>query len=436
MGARPAVAGDIVTICNDLLDRHSSSFSKEEIAAMFRDSGVQIDGVTGRISGTPLGAAALWNVFFEVIASRGGISRLFTLEPSVMRIHGKYGLPVPPVFATSLSDLTRKCAALEKERMDLLETIHSIETEYRIPEKKVFRDPLSQVYREDMFLKNLVSDIEIFRNIGISFAFFVIEMDRLSELTITYGRETGDERIANTGYLLRNFKKAKTEYAHHLIFRMNGPRFTYYCNDVSRAEIVSIAESVRTEFRESKLFITGVTVSAGLVHSDEFAGVDIDPENLSEEILNTANSRLRLAKHGGIDSVCFESVAFSSNGSYILVVDPDPGVRTILESHLERSGFKVSSCDAGDEALRIIDMHKPDIVISGAMLPKIDGFTLRKRMLEDSSLKDIPFILTSIVKDERSIVRAQSLGIYHFFKTPYPIVEMVGLVKSLAAEEP
>lgn len=434
MSMRPAVSNDIIAICNDLLSTHSSSFPKKDIIDIFRDSGIYTDEETGLIRGSDFGMRELWNNFFEVIAVHGGLKLIAVMEPQIRSIHDRYGLPIPPVITSALYEMERKYSELEKDRRSLLETIHSIEKEFQISDRKIFKDPLAQVYREDMFIKNLVSDISIFRNIGINFSFFVIEIDRLSELNIRYGRETGDELLANTAYLLKNFKKTNLNYAHHLIFRMNGPRFTYYCNDIPREEMIEIADHVRTEFRDSKLFVTSVTISAGLVHADEFAGIDDDPETLSSSILNTAYSRLRLAKHGGVDTVCSESGAgiCFDNGNYILVVDPDIGVRTMLETHLGRSGFRVTSCVAGDEALRIIDTRKPDIVISGAMLSKVDGFTLRKKMLEDSALKDIPFILTSIIKDEKSIVRAQSLGIYHFFKTPYSIIEMVGLVKNLS----
>jgi two-component system, cell cycle response regulator len=434
MNKRPAVSSDIIDICNDLLDSYSSSFPKEDIIDIFKNSGIYIKIETGRIRGSDLSARELWNVFFEIIVSHRGLAFLAMMESGIKSIHDTYGLPLPPVLTSSLYEMAHKYTALEKERNSLLETLYSVENEYQIPDRIVFKDPLAQVYREDMFLENLISDITIFRKIGINFAFFIIEIDRLIELNNRYGREAGDELLANTAYLLKNFKKTNREYAHHLIFRMNGPRFTYYCNDITHEEIVMIADNVRTAFRESKLFVTDITVSAGLVHADEFAGIDSDPESFAAEILNTANSRLRLAKHSGFDLVCSVSgagVCFAG-GNYILVVDPDLGARTMLESHLGRSGFRVKSCTAGDEALRIVDTQKPDIVISGAMLPKIDGFTLRKKMLEDSALKDIPFVLTSIVKDEKSIIRAQSLGIYHFFKTPYSIIEMVGLVKNLS----
>jgi response regulator RpfG family c-di-GMP phosphodiesterase len=46
-------------------------------------------------------------------------------------------------------------------------------------------------------------------------------------------------------------------------------------------------------------------------------------------------------------------------------------------------------------------------------------------------LKAIPFILVSPLKDEPSIARAHRLDIIHYFKKPYLLSELIGVVKAL-----
>jgi PleD family two-component response regulator len=218
---------------------------------------------------------------------------------------------------------------------------------------------------------------------------------------------------------------------------MNGPRFTYYCSDITKEEIISIAEDVRMEFRESKLFITNITVSIGVVHSSDLADTEGDTTAIASAIIELAGSRLRLAKHKGFDSVCSDSqtgVCFETE-DYIMVIDPDISLRYMLETHLQNAGFNVITCAMGDEALEKIDLMKPQLIISEIMLPKMDGFSIRNKLLEESALKDIPFIITSAVKDEKSVIRAQAQGVYHYFKKPYSIIELIGLVKNLSKVE-
>lgn len=344
------------------------------------------------------------------------------------------GLESPVADSSPLMQMKEKYERTAKEMQSLVETLRAIQKEYHLTDNMVFKDPLAQVYKEDMFRENLGQDIELFRDTGISFAFFIIEVDNLDELNTRYGRDTGDEILASAAFLLKNFKKTKKEYAHHLIFRMNGPRYVYYCTDIAREEIIDLAEAVRTEFRESRLFITDITVSIGLVHGTEFPAIEKNTAEMLPVVIDVAVSRLRIAKLRGTDSVCSESetVFRLENEKYILVVDPDPGVRFMIETGLAREGLRVVTCSMGDEALEKIYLQKPAIIISGVTVPKIDGFSLRKKLLDDSTLKEIPFIITSSIKDDRSVIRAQSLGIYHYFKKPYSMVELTGLVKNLS----
>ncbi len=423
-----------INICNELLKHYYSLFKTDEIREIFKDSGIEIDEKSGLIVRYETGISNLWNHFFETIVSKKGIEWIALAESDLVKFTTDHQLEYPDVFKSSIYKLEQRCEKIEKEKIILLDKLQSIEMKL---ESNAAKDPLAQVYKEDMFKENLISDIAAFRDMGIEFAFFIIEIDNLPQLNNRFGRDAGDELLANTAYLLKNFKKTNRNYAHHLIFRMNGPRFTYYCTDVTQQEIITIAEEVRTEFRESTLFITNVTISAGVIHSSEFSVGNRDPLEFSANIIEVANSRLRLAKHKGVDSVCSESEtnACFDRENYIMVIDPDISVRYLLETHLERAGFNVQTCAMGDDALQLIDINKPLVIISELMLPKMDGFSLRKKMLEDSSFKDIAFILTSAVKDETSITRAQSLGIYHYYKKPYSIIELIGLVKNLSVDK-
>ena len=321
-------------------------------------------------------------VFFEIIILRKGLSWFNCIEVELHRVVMEYKMEYPDIYKSSLYGIQEKYLKLEKERTSLVKTLHAFEKEYHVTDNIEFKDPLAQVYKEDIFLENLTYDIAVFRDIGIDFAFFIIEIDNLNLLNTRYGRDAGDELLANTAYLLKNFKKANKDYVHHLIFRMNGPRFTYYCNDIKKEEIITIADAVRTEFKESKLFITNITVSIGVVHSGDLPKTgNGEISELAINIVELANSRLRLAKHQGSDSVCSESktAACFENEDYIMVIDPEISLRYMLETHLVSAGFNVITCAMGDEALEKIDMMKPRVIISGVMLPKIDGFFIEEQ---------------------------------------------------------
>jgi DNA-binding response OmpR family regulator len=59
--------------------------------------------------------------------------------------------------------------------------------------------------------------------------------------------------------------------------------------------------------------------------------------------------------------------------STILLVDDEDAVQKLLAYPLERDGFRVVQARDGEEALKLIDDDRIDLVVLDLMLPKIDG---------------------------------------------------------------
>ena len=66
------------------------------------------------------------------------------------------------------------------------------------------------------------------------------------------------------------------------------------------------------------------------------------------------------------------------------------------------------------------------------MLPKLDAFRIREQLRMHSDTDQIPFVLISYLKDESNVLRALSLGIQHYYKKPFLLAELVGIVRLLA----
>jgi CheY-like chemotaxis protein len=89
---------------------------------------------------------------------------------------------------------------------------------------------------------------------------------------------------------------------------------------------------------------------------------------------------------------------------HILLVDDDNEVRELLTEMLESAGFAVETARNGVEALDALRRRRPTLVILDLMMPVMDGWQLRARMLEDEPLANIPVIVMSGAGDlcERS----------------------------------
>ncbi|KZZ85176.1 MULTISPECIES: response regulator transcription factor [Bacillaceae] len=82
------------------------------------------------------------------------------------------------------------------------------------------------------------------------------------------------------------------------------------------------------------------------------------------------------------------------------------GVKRILD--FEPSFEVVAEGDDGDEAMRIVDEHKPDVVIMDINMPNVNGVEATKQLVEAN--QETKVIILSIHDDENYVTRALKTG--------------------------
>jgi two-component system response regulator AtoC len=106
----------------------------------------------------------------------------------------------------------------------------------------------------------------------------------------------------------------------------------------------------------------------------------------------------------------------------VLVIDDDPGVRDYLEALVSRQGYDVSAAAGGEEALRLLDEVRPDVVTLDVVLPGMDGLETLKQLKQ--RLPDVPVIMLSGHGQARTIVEAMKLGASDFLRKPFEVEEL------------
>lgn len=79
----------------------------------------------------------------------------------------------------------------------------------------------------------------------------------------------------------------------------------------------------------------------------------------------------------------------------ILVVDDEIYIVHILEFSLTMEGYSILTASDGEEALRVIDSERPDLVVLDIMMPKLDGYEVCRRLRQDEQFSELPVILLS-----------------------------------------
>jgi signal transduction histidine kinase len=109
--------------------------------------------------------------------------------------------------------------------------------------------------------------------------------------------------------------------------------------------------------------------------------------------------------------------------------------RNILELILQDAGFMVQCAADGAEAIKAARYDVPDVIITDALMPVIDGFELCRQCKSDSALRHVPIIIYSGDYDqEQDRQLGLSLGAFRYLLKPSPSETIVKIVNEALAE--
>lgn len=112
----------------------------------------------------------------------------------------------------------------------------------------------------------------------------------------------------------------------------------------------------------------------------------------------------------------------------ILIVDSDSISRQILETRLLISGYKVLSAVDGEEALRLCNLHQPDMVILDILLPKVDGYGVCYSLRKESN---IPIIIITALDDISDRIMGLDFGADDYIIKPFCPKELNARIRSV-----
>ncbi len=112
----------------------------------------------------------------------------------------------------------------------------------------------------------------------------------------------------------------------------------------------------------------------------------------------------------------------------ILIVESDPKNLQILKESFESAGFLVDIASDGQEALKLIQTQKPDIVLTEVDLPKLDGFQLLKKIQENLIGVNIPLIFLTNRRDISDKLESLRSGVKDYMIKPLHVKEIIARV--------
>jgi signal transduction histidine kinase/DNA-binding response OmpR family regulator len=120
--------------------------------------------------------------------------------------------------------------------------------------------------------------------------------------------------------------------------------------------------------------------------------------------------------------------AHQPKDKFVLVVDDDPNIRSLLQQELTEAGYTVRLAEDGRKALALIREETPGLVILDVMMPEMNGFDVAAVLKNDPATMDIPIIILSIVEDKE---RGFRLGVDRYLTKPIDTASLFHEVDTL-----
>jgi DNA-binding response OmpR family regulator len=111
-----------------------------------------------------------------------------------------------------------------------------------------------------------------------------------------------------------------------------------------------------------------------------------------------------------------------------LIVDDDRVLGDLVAFTLRREGFEIIQAYDGEAALQRWHESQPDLIVLDVNLPKLDGFTVCRRIREQS---DTPIILLTVRGEEDDIVRGLELGADDYIAKPFSPRQLVARAQAI-----
>lgn len=112
----------------------------------------------------------------------------------------------------------------------------------------------------------------------------------------------------------------------------------------------------------------------------------------------------------------------------ILIIEDEPELVKVVQSYLEKSGYKVATAYRGDSGLTAFDNVHPDLVLLDLNLPGMDGLDVAR---EIRRRQDTPIIMVTARVEETDRLVGLELGADDYISKPFSPREVVARVKAV-----
>jgi len=362
----------------------------------------------------------LWNRFFDIVYAKRGDNWLNTLETLVNRISRTYKISMPNIYELKSIELEEKNRTMTRKYSTLESSLNDLTQKMTETQDQLMRCSVTGLYNKTMARKHIQTHIDRLKE----HAYLLnLDIDQLIEINRAYSNKMGDETMNILKYIISNNLEED-----EMLFRGKGSSFLILKENEDKRLVKKRAEFFRNLVQKSDQFIQPLTISTGII---ALSGQDmIHPEQQLNDWFFEVEKRLELAKNKGKGFIVFENKEdFSIYKNRVLLVDEEQVNINLITHYFKEEAIRVFHVKNPLEAMHLLETQTVDLIISEINLSKLDGFSLKKQLNEQTKYANIPFIFLSHMKNEALIERANRLNVDYFIKKPFYMVELLGIVE-------
>ncbi|MBC7917364.1 MAG: response regulator, partial [Rhodoferax sp.] len=117
-------------------------------------------------------------------------------------------------------------------------------------------------------------------------------------------------------------------------------------------------------------------------------------------------------------------------GVKIVIAEDETDIRNNLRMLLGMEGFTVFAAPNGKEALELVRLHQPDMVLSDVMMPQMTGHALLQAIREDPALAPTPVVLLTARADRNDVRDGMNLGADDYLTKPFQREELLTCIRA------
>ncbi len=113
----------------------------------------------------------------------------------------------------------------------------------------------------------------------------------------------------------------------------------------------------------------------------------------------------------------------------ILVVEDDPDIMRLLLHALRAAGFEVVMAYGGEDAIKKVKTHRPDLVLTDLAMPEVGGVAVIEEIKANPETRGIPVIAVTAYVWDRLAQSAGLAGCNGYLAKPFTVKQLLDEVR-------